>query len=384
MNVFFGHTMTQSSAYYRMVGFAEKMKELKLVKYFTGNYDPEKLNAVVNEFENRLANQDERKGLCEEIAFLNLKKKIKMWIFQPFSSEWGIALVDLIHKIYVEPVLMEIDDYAFGVDSSNPNARNYDPTADACTNIKHQLEMSDAVIVSTEELKKMYLPFNKNIHVIPNAIDFSIFDKLKNNKHKSFINIGWQGGSSHKKDLKIVEPVIKAILKKYKNVRFTILGGDEGMPESLKRNKRIKWVNDWIPVNKYPAYKASFGFDIELAPLADTQFNRCKSNLRYLEASALKIPVVASNVGPYKNICAATCETKKDWIRELSLLIEDKTYRETLGEEAYKDVKTNYNMIDTAKHYAIVIKKERGLHMKRVKKIGLKAFEEGDQHVYTV
>ena len=113
-------------------------------------------------------------------------------------------------------------------------------------------------------------------------------------------------------------------------------------------------------MDEYPQELASLGFDIGLAPLRDNHFNRAKSNLRYLEYGALRIPTVASDVEPFKKTDSSgiiKVTEPEDWFTALSFLIEDEHARKKAGEAAYKDVKTNYNIKDIAAHYVDVLKK---------------------------
>ena len=355
--VYFGYTQTQTSAYYRMMCFVGKMKQLGLASCWHNEYNPEKLNACVNKLEEEIANPANRLEKENHYRFLCKKKKVSPFIFQLFASTWGLAFIDMIHY-FKTPVITEIDDYALSVDSSNPNHQLFDPNSDTIKCIKNQLETSDAIIVSTKQLKKLYLPFNENIYIVKNRVDLDIWDKLKNNIHKSYLNIGWEGGSAHNKDLELLIKPITYIHNKYKKVRFTFIGGE--IPNKLTKLERVKHIKKWIPINKYPAYKAKQGFDIELAPLRDTLFNRGKSNLRWLEASALKVPTIASNVEPYKciksGVTGLIAHTQEEWTTHIEALIAQPGYRKDLGNNAYLEISKDYNLVNGAQEYIEIIK----------------------------
>jgi glycosyltransferase involved in cell wall biosynthesis len=82
-----------------------------------------------------------------------------------------------------------------------------------------------------------------------------------------------------------------------------------GLPQSCKALgvkypfeglKNVHIADRGVPINRYAAFAASFGFDIGIAPLVDCNFNRSKSNLRWLEYSALKIPTVATDISHFR------------------------------------------------------------------------------------
>jgi O-antigen biosynthesis protein len=58
----------------------------------------------------------------------------------------------------------------------------------------------------------------------------------------------------------------------------------------------------WQRIYDYPAVLQGLGVQAAVAPLQDNIFNRSKSNLKYLEASALGLPIVCQNLGPYTQV----------------------------------------------------------------------------------
>jgi glycosyltransferase involved in cell wall biosynthesis len=84
-------------------------------------------------------------------------------------------------------------------------------------------------------------------------------------------------------------------------------------------------------------------------PLTDDEFNKGKSNLKWLENSARKIPTVASSVESYKvsikhGETGFLANNQDEWVEHLSHLIENKTLRTRIGQQAYDEVKKNYNI----------------------------------------
>jgi hypothetical protein len=58
-----------------------------------------------------------------------------------------------------------------------------------------------------------------------------------------------------------------------------------------------------VPVQEYPNWICSnWQSHIGIAPIADNTFNDSKSELKWLEYTALGVPTVASDVGPYKRV----------------------------------------------------------------------------------
>jgi glycosyltransferase involved in cell wall biosynthesis len=200
------------------------------------------------------------------------------------------------------------------------------------------------------------LPYNKNIFVLPNYIDPVRWEGVQK-KQNDQVTIGWFGGASHLSDLKIIREVIPDLLAKYPNLVVKICGM---FPDFLQEAKnkyptRLQYVEWEQDVMKWEQHFASMGIDVMLAPLIDSQFNRCKSNIKWMESAMLNIPIVASLVDPYMCI-----KHKEDgflagkyveWMKYVSQLIESKDLREQIGNTAHERVMKDFNMETHAKDW---------------------------------
>jgi len=101
--------------------------------------------------------------------------------------------------------------------------------------------------------------------------------------------------------------------------------------------------------------------DIVIAPLADNEFNRMKSNLKQVECWTRKLPIVCSDIPPYNvhgkhmENCVLIPSVKnshKYWKKHLKKLILDADLRKRLGEQLYEDFKVEYNLADVTKKRA--------------------------------
>jgi len=101
--------------------------------------------------------------------------------------------------------------------------------------------------------------------------------------------------------------------------------------------------------------------DIVLAPLADNEFNRMKSNLKQVECWTRKLPIVCSDIPPYNVhgkhmencvLIPAVKNAHKYWKKYLKQLILDADLRKRLGEQLYEDFKDDYNLATVTKKRA--------------------------------
>jgi len=292
---------------------------------------------------------DIEKGV--EKADVVVWQRLSTW--RGFASWMGLKLK---HK---KKMLLEIDDNVFHVDSSNPGHMAIYPGSEAYEVFKKQLQESDGVIVTTNNLKKYYKQFNKHIWVIPNSLDFNVWNTaLKKKKAHKKVVIAWQGGTHHSLDLQLLNSVVPKVLKEFgDNVEFQFYGY---MPDTLK----IKGCTFVTPtgVDKYIENMVRINPDIIIAPLCDNYLNRGRSNLRVIEAGAMSVPVVVSagKELPYQEVVSNShggylAKNTADWVSALGILIKSPKLRKKLGVLLNGYVKKNYDVHDTVRKYKEII-----------------------------
>ena len=341
-------TSNAGTMYYRMYSFAHNMvgADVKLSGYDPSSQYSMDWDAVIR---GSLKSRDELRLLASESDAI---------VFQAINKTMTLGLAYAFRRLFNVPVMMEIDDYVLNVPEYNTAFNSYKIDSERIKNNLIQMKEATGVIVSTPYLKKQYLEYNKNIHVVPNGIDFKDWRYERPRSHKK-IRIGWMGSSAHTEDLESIRKPLEKILE-LPNVEFICIGG---VPNFLKNHSKIKYYTKWATIDTYPQWIASLDFDIGLFPLIDNHFNRAKSNLRWLEYSALKIPTVASNVEPCKTIkhneTGFICKNKQDWYDNIKYLIDNKKERKRIGENAYDKVKKDYNTEKIAKKYLKILKEEK-------------------------
>jgi len=255
-------------------------------------------------------------------------------------------------------ILAEIDDNMLSTAEYNPAAPFYDPGTEYRALAVEQFKHADAMIVSTQYLAEVYRDLNENIHVVHNSLDFNIWNRVQKKANGKLVKIGWMGGASHDEDIRLIEPVIKSILAKHKNVRFVFV---HGIPKFLRDVPGVEAVEKFTRIDKYPGFLGKRGFDIGIAPLVDNAFNRGKSNLRWLEYAGMHVPCVASNVGHFKETLrhgedALLADTPGDFEAALESLIVDKKKRKSLGLAAYRRAHKDFNIDKNVFDYEAILR----------------------------
>lgn len=275
-------------------------------------------------------------------------------VFGRVETDWALTTFYALRDQFPgKPILTELDDDITDVAAYNPAAEFIKPGSDLTRLALSQITNSDGLIVSTPYLKEVYSEFNQHIYVVPNSIDVQKWNAAKRKK-KPGIRIGWIGGASHAEDLRLLDPIIDPIVER--NPEVTFVFASSAHPDFLKDRKGVELVETWSPILKYPSHIGSLDFDIGLAPLRDNKFNRAKSNLRWLEYSALGIPCVASQVGHFAEtikdgVDGFLAKTPEHFAAHLGEMIADKKVRNRIGRAAHARIYEDFNVDKTIDRY---------------------------------
>lgn len=220
---------------------------------------------------------------------------------------------------------------------------------------------ADLVTCSTEFLAEEYRKLNPNVVVLPNCVDPFYFDEPLKNSSKE-IRIGVTGSIGVSSDLDVLAPIInhfendprvKIVYFSLPANRYDKLVGETYTDEyKFLDSINVEW-HPYVDIDKYYDKLNSLKLDMMIIPRADNYFNRCKSNLKFLEASMFEIPCIAQGFADGKSPYQVNTEDQKymkivtdnkDWIPEIEKMINDKEGREEMGKKAKEYVLKNYNI----------------------------------------
>ena len=213
---------------------------------------------------------------------------------------------------------------------------------------------ADVIWTASEFLKECLKDYHSNIVYIPNGIDFTQPQFIPNKKPQDKYTIGWIGANNHHLDLKkLAEPFTK--LLKNKNHCLLLGGYNDSSSEYYQLIESYFTSNFQRPPNQYTRvewmdvmnYALMYNLmDCALAPLGSDKFSQCKSNLKVLEAGAFSLPIICSNVEPYKEFIeqGLVLTPKGDWDGVMKGLISNPKKGIELGAKLHKYVKEKYNI----------------------------------------
>jgi glycosyltransferase involved in cell wall biosynthesis/GT2 family glycosyltransferase len=254
-------------------------------------------------------------------------------------------------------LIYEIDDDPFNVPPSHPAYQTYQKS-EVKQGLFKTLQSVDLIIAATEPLRELVqsrLGKSIPIRVVGNYLDFKSAwnPAVYNGTGASFKSdgttvIGWAGALGHKADLELLLGVFKELTRLYQDkVTFRFLGYHPDFVSWEVPSEQVE-LRPWVDVNQYAKTLYALGLDIGLIPLVDNPHNRAKTNLKFLEYSALGIPSIISHVGPYKGIpkdCARLVDNKfSQWVNAIRQWIDHPEQRRAIGDRARKYVKTHYDI----------------------------------------
>ena len=270
---------------------------------------------------------------------------IKNGQLQPAYNDDAKEIFDKFRKHGVK-LVMDLDDY-WMVTEDHPAWRNIKDSG-MDRDIKTNIKMVDYVTTTTSIYAEAISKLNKNVVVLPNAVDPSEEQfQPRPEPTDKVMRVGWLGGSSHLEDLKLASGSVSRFLANHvEDTQFVLCGFDlrgninEQREDGQITQRKIRpeesvWTNyeklftqDYKLVS--PEYKKELQsyddmtngknetyrrvwtkpittyagnynlFDVSLAPVKEHIFNKMKSQLKVIEAGFHKKALITSDFGPYQ------------------------------------------------------------------------------------
>lgn len=233
--------------------------------------------------------------------------------------------------------VFELDDDLLNIDPSSAKAREFYNDPGVRARLLENIRSADVVTVSTSYLMRVVDGWGVNapIHVLPNCLDPAVFD-LAPVVQAGPMTVGWAGSDTHAGDFAHVRGPLRRFFARMPGIGMTFMGVDYRHVVGAPWARLVPWVSIWGgPL----AYMRRLDWQVGLAPLAPTQFNRCKSALKALEYGARGIVVIASDVEPYRSfvrhgVTGFLVSRDHEWGEFLELLAADAGLRARMGAAA--------------------------------------------------
>ena len=252
-------------------------------------------------------------------------------------------------------------------------------------------------MVPTQALRERLLDFNPNMVVVPHALDERLLSGRGLPESRShftpgrkvigYVNtlltyvlnrayparakrkvIGYMGTLTHDDDLMMVLPALWTVWQRHREeIEFQIVGV-VGRSDTLRtlEGLRVRTVKPGPGQVEYPSFMSWFSshlrWDIAISPLEDTPFNRCKSDIKFLDYSAIgaagiysRVPVYESSVRHLETGWLAENEVDA-WVEALEGLLSDDGLRIQIAQNAARYLYTERILARRAHHWLKALK----------------------------
>ena len=260
------------------------------------------------------------------------------------------GLVQAIRKADAK-LIYSLDDSFFDI----PAEHNVQFSAEKIKASECLLQQADLVLVTTPALKERFAEYNQNVVVLPHALDERLLvprlpGGVRSPWRKKRKIIGYMGTFTHDDDLMMVLPALKAVWQTHADaIEFQFIGcvGNDATKQQLA-GMPVRYIGTEPGEEEYPLfmlwYTGQVDWDIAIAPLQDTLFNRSKSDIKWLDYSAVGVPGIYSDIPAYHSSIrhletGLLVENKVEaWIEALDKLLSNESLRIRIAKNAYNEL----------------------------------------------
>lgn len=221
-------------------------------------------------------------------------------------------------------------------------------------------KLVDLVICGNDFLADRFSKWNKNVTVIPTAVDtrrFVPLEQPQQDRGEQKYVIGWIGTSSNFKYLYSVEAALKEIVAMFPEAIFRVIA-DKRPRFHLFPEERLEFIA-WSPTNEVGSIQT---MTVGIMPLADGEWERGKCSYKMLQYMACGIPVVVSPVGMNAQILSLgevglPASTHAEWVEALQWILgAGEEARRKMGQEGRRVVEKYFSIEVIAPRLAQVLR----------------------------
>lgn len=232
-------------------------------------------------------------------------------------------------------LVYDLDDDLFSVELTAPNGAFF-ARPDVRERIIRNAAAAARVTVCSERLAEVMAPHVSDVRVVPNGVPAQLLDWPAAARGGEF-TIGWAGTPSTLAELALAARRVRRFVDRNPEVEVHTLGLDSRViSRSALRGPRLRCT----PAIADPlGYLRAVDFHVWVAPYRSTPFNRAKAATKAIEAAALGIPIIASDIEPYRRfvehgVTGLLVRQDHEWEAYLRLLMVDEDLRSTMGAAA--------------------------------------------------
>src|SRR3990167_524794 len=207
---------------------------------------------------------------------------------------------------------------------------------------------ADLITCTTPYLAEIYGQFAPTV-VLPNMVDLQIWKNVHTHYlQENYRRLGWRGGPSHFQDIMTLRHVAWRLLNKWQNLKLVLSGHHFKSFTQDFPGERVE-LHGWMGNVAYPWHMMALGIDVAFYPWLDTEFNKGKNNLAWVEWSAVGVPGVYPALKPYMDHVkhgetGLLALSEEGWFESINKLIKDQFYRRRIAQNARAEVEKNWDI----------------------------------------
>jgi len=204
---------------------------------------------------------------------------------------------------------------------------------------RHFLKLADGIQTTTHELaRRLRALTDRPIAVFPNQLED--IPPLRD-RNASRLTIGWAGSPGHFADWYELVPALEEWLLRHPQVQLAVMSGE------LARSFVTKLPPERYHFEQFGSLADYFRFldqlDIGLAPLLPTDYNRCRSDVKFLEYASRGVVGVYADLEPYHDSVehertGFLYRTSAELFAALNHLVTDAELRKQVRQQAWNHV----------------------------------------------
>lgn len=233
--------------------------------------------------------------------------------------------------------VFEANDYYDDIQSWNPLAARWYDRALQCS-FRQGLTLTDAIQTSTPELARRWrLRTSHSIAAFPNQLaDVPALEPVPVRP----LTIGWGGSPGHFADWYHLAPRLQAWLEAHPDVHLAVMNS-EFAKDFIRLNPTRYHYRPFGNLAEYLAFLR--GVDIGLAPLLPSDYNRCRSDVKFLEYASCGVTGIYADLEPYRDTVVdgetgLLYGTQDELFAALDRLAGDTALRHRIRQQAYDHV----------------------------------------------
>jgi hypothetical protein len=204
--------------------------------------------------------------------------------------------------------------------------------------------MATTVVVSTDNLSTLYNSC-REVLVLKNMLSTKIWGSPPDVPYVRYdapLRVALVGGMHHLDDFLLLKSVVVDL-----NARLAIewVCYGDGATKALKlmNVKSSASIPNNFDYPTHPKRLRSLGMSLALCPLVDTEFNRCISDVKYLEFGYLGVPIIASGLPGYADeivdgVNGYVANTADDWISRMEHALHRRDELKAVGAAAQSHI----------------------------------------------